>query len=182
VNRNHHSRGSGKSEPSATPPEQVALKELARRPLTRAELISRLRTAGHDGTVLDEALERLEAMGYVDDLALSLDYIVARADRLGHSRHKLLLDLERRGVDRGVARNAWNRALDQGDVRPMEILRRRVSKELARSGGALDRKAYRRVYNALLRAGFDAASVVEELSQHRSDDPPPRDELDDDFR
>jgi regulatory protein len=182
VERNRHSRGSGRTQARTAEPEQVALRELARRPLTRAELVSRLRARGYDETALDEVLERLEKMGYVDDLALSLDYIVTRANRLGHSHHKLLLDLERRGVDRTVARNAWNRALEQGDVHPVKILRSRVSKELARSGGALDRKAYRRVYNALLRAGFDAASVVDELSQHRSDDPPPRDELDDDFR
>ena len=181
MSRTRHPREPAKTGSATTRPEEAALRELARRPLTRAEVGSRLRAAGHDGAVLDDALDRLEAIGYVDDLVLALDYIVTRANRLGHSRRKLLRDLERRGVDREVARSAWNRALDQGDVRPEALLRRRVAKELERSGGTLDPKAYRRVYNALLRAGFDAASIVGELSPHRSDHPASRDEHDDDF-
>ena len=39
----------------------------------------------------------------------------------------------------------------------------------------------RRVYNALLRAGFDASNVVQELAPHRKTAEFRADELDDDF-
>ena len=147
-------------------PEAEALHLLARRPLTVAELRERLQRRGHAGAAISQTIDRLGEAGYVDDLRLATDFIVTRAARLGHGRERLLRDLRRRGVDAAVAAEAWSRAVQDGDVQPEDQLRERVRREVERLGslgGQLDPKAYRRVYNAQLRAGFDAERLGAEL-------------------
>jgi regulatory protein len=147
--------------------ESEALRLLARRPLSVAELRRRLASRGHDPRAVEWAVERLARAGYLDDLALAVEFILVRAARRGYGRERLLAELARRGVDPRTAAEAWTRALGEEPELDRASLRRRVCAELARAGGRLDARAYRRVYNALLRAGFDGASVESELAPYR---------------
>jgi SOS response regulatory protein OraA/RecX len=79
---------------------------------------------------------------------------------------RLLRELERRGVDREVAERAYLRAVDDGDLDPDSLLREAVKARLKRERD-LDAGALRRVYNALLRAGFPAAGLYAELKRQR---------------
>jgi len=142
---------------------------LARRPLTGQELRSRLERRGHTLDAIEAALDRLVGDGHVDDGALALEFILLRSARLGHGRRRLLSDLERRGVDRAEAARAWQRAVEMEGLDPEEPLHKRVRVELERCGGRLDLRAYRRVYNSLLRAGFDAEAATRTLSPHRGE-------------
>ncbi len=146
----------------------AALKFLARRPLTRQELESRLSDRGYPRDEIREVIDRLGASGYLDDRSLALDYLVTRAQRLGHGRTRLLEGLQRRGVSRRDAEEAWNRAVSDGDIDPDLLLRRRALKEINRQGGAIDARGYQRVYNALLRAGFDPDAVEARLERYRA--------------
>jgi SOS response regulatory protein OraA/RecX len=65
-------------------------------------------------------------MGYLDDRRLALEFIVTRAERLGHGPTKLVEDLCRRGVGREVAEAALRLAVERGDVSTTEVLRRRM--------------------------------------------------------
>ncbi|HKQ59697.1 MAG TPA: hypothetical protein VJS92_00350, partial [Candidatus Polarisedimenticolaceae bacterium] len=58
------------------------------------------------------------------------------------------------------------RAVAQGELAEDQPLRQAVGRRLA--AGGLDRRAYRRVYNALLRAGFEAERIRAELEPHRT--------------
>lgn len=147
----------------------LALRWLARRPLTEFEIRERLRKKG----VADEEAERtvggLLEERLIDDRALAGDYIVLRAHRLRLGRDRLVRDLRKRGVDEGVAESVYREAVERGDLDPDELLRdalaHRIGRERERSTAAR-----RRVYNALLRAGFSAAELYAELGRQWSND------------
>jgi regulatory protein len=141
-----------------------ALRWLARRPLTEAEIRRRLAGRGIAPAEVERTLGELIAAGLIDDEALAADYIVLRSRRLRLGKERLLRDLRRRGVDADVAQRAYRAAVDDGDVEPDALLREAVARRLARESRPTD-AARRRVYNALLRAGFSAAELNAELGR-----------------
>jgi len=178
-----NSRETSTDAPAAA--ERDGARLLARRPLSEAELRERLEKRGHAAEAVDRACDRLGRAGYLDDGRLAMDYIVTRSHRLGHGPERLLRELRDRGVDADVARRALDRVVQEGDLDPLEILRRRIGRLVPAGGGQLDGRHWRRVYNALIRAGFDTESVRRELEPYR-DQPDPHeqfssDETNDDF-
>lgn len=145
----------------------AALRLLVRRPRTREELRRHLVAEEHPGAEVDEAMARLESDGYINDFDLSRAFIVARAERLRHSRTRLLRELGARGVAEAVAEAAWTDALDAGEVDPRQALQRQISIYLAGAGGRFDERKFHRVYSALLRAGHDRRLVESELEASR---------------
>jgi len=147
-----------------------AARLLARRPLTGGELREGLVAAGHTPDAVEAICARLEEAGQIDDEKLARHFILTRAARLGHGPGRLIGDLVRRGVRRDVAEHAWVVAVDEGEVSLEDILAQQVRRRIARRGRPLDRRAYARVYNALLRAGFPADAVERALSHDRPAD------------
>jgi SOS response regulatory protein OraA/RecX len=162
----------------------AAMRLLGRRPLSEAELRERLRARGHAAAAVEEACARLREAGYLDDLRLALDFIVTRAERLGHGPAKLVVDLCGRGVGHDVAEDALQIAIRQGDLVPREVLRRRMRRHLGGAPVPPGPRDYARVYNALRRAGFDDEAIRQELGDCResaSHAEPIADETSDDF-
>ena len=141
---------------------------LARRPRTERELRDALSERGHGSEEIDEAVRELTEAGLLDDAGLALHYILMRTERRGHGRERLLRELQARGVDAETAAAAWRGAEERYGVDAGSLLARQVARRIAPFDGRLDMKGYRRVYNALLRAGFDAYSVRRELEPHRA--------------
>lgn len=139
---------------------------MARRPLSEAEVRRRLAGRGFGDEEIDRTLDELLEGRLIDDAALARDYVVLRAPRMRLGRERLLRELERRGVDSGTAERAYADAVESGDLDPDEVLRDAVRKRLR---GERDPSAagFRRVYNALLRAGFPAAELYAELKRQR---------------
>ena len=157
---------------------------LGRRPLTEAELRERLARAHHAAAAIDHTCERLREAGYLDDHALAVDFIVNRAERLGHGPEKLLAALCERGVPEEVVEAALQLAIERGDLSPREVLQRRMRRHLRGAAPPLTPREYARVYNALRRAGFDGAMIRQELDCLRepaSHAEPIADETTDDF-
>jgi regulatory protein len=154
------------------PARAAALQLLSRRPLTAEELLRRLEQRGFETAKSERIVRELEREGWIDDLGLARHYITVRSERLGHGRERLLRELVERGVDRETAERAWNELLEERQVEPGRILTSQAASRLEREGGRLDRRAYRRVYNSLLRAGFDPNDIRTELKPYRdfSDD------------
>lgn len=153
---------------STASPEEHALRALGRRPLTAAELRSRLESAGHGAAVIDETCATLAARGWLDDGELARHYIVTRAERLGHGPGRLIEGLVRRGVARAVAQAAWDVAVAGGEVSLDGMLNAQIARRLARRQRALDAREYARVYNSLLRAGFPGDAVERALAPRRA--------------
>ncbi len=140
-----------------------------RRPLTRAEVRRKLLAEGFEPGEAEAAVDRLAASGVVDDARLAAHDLLTRTARLGHGRERLIGELVRRGVDPSVADRAWDEIVGAGDLDPKDLLDREAARRVASEGGALDRKGYARVYNALLRAGFEPGEVEAALERYRAD-------------
>lgn len=153
---------------SSERPLGAAAKALGRRPLTVRELTDHLRRRGFDEAAVEEAVAALSADGHLDDAALAEHYLEARAGRLLHGPARMVRELVDRGVDEAVARRAWQALIDDGRVDPRDLLRRALERRLPAGAEPADRKAVRRVYNALLRAGFEASEVMTALFPHSS--------------
>ncbi len=146
-----------------------ALALVERKPLTRAEVRKKLVGEGFDPGEAEAAVERLAASGVLDDARLASHYLSTRTERLGHGRGRLIAELVRRGVEPEVAERAWEEIVGTGDLDPRALLDREASRRAAAEGGALDRRGYARVYNALLRAGFEPGDVEAALERYRAD-------------
>jgi len=95
--------------------------------------------------------------------------VVHRSQRdVAHAvAQRLVAELEGRGVARAVAEAAWCRAIELGEVDPAAAVRKALRRRLA-AGGAIDDRRYARVYNALLREGFERDEVESALAPHRA--------------
>ncbi len=153
-----------------------ALVLLARKPLTETEVRDRLGARGHANEPTQLAIERLCDAGYVDDQRLALHFISTRSCRLGHGPGRLIQQLTARGLAPEQASRAWRTAVEQGDVHPLELLRGEIRRRLVDEGRIVDRRHYGRVYNALLRAGYEADQIERELRAF-----PGADEVEDEF-
>ena len=142
----------------------MALRWLARRPLTEAELRGRFADKGFSDNEIERSVRQLIDEGLIDDTALASDYIVLRSRRMHVGRERLLRELKRRGVDGAVADHAWREVVDNGELDPEVLLRDAVTRRLRREGEPTA-AARRRVYNALLRAGFPAAELYAEVGR-----------------
>lgn len=146
----------------------AAVRLLARRPLSEHQLCRLLETQGHAAAAVESACCRLRQAGYLDDRRFAMDFIVTRAERLGHGPEKLVADLLRHGVGADVADSAMHLAIERGDVSPRELLRARIRRRLAGGSQQLQPRAYARMYNALRRAGFEEESIGRELEPYRA--------------
>ena len=135
---------------------------LAQKPLTETELRQRLQARGHDAATVDRTCRRLSEEGYLDDRKLASDFILARTERRGHGPRRLVEELCRRGVSREVAEATFQGVVEQGDVAVDELLLRQIRRRIG-TADSIDSRAYRRVYNALRRAGFEDDAIRRQL-------------------
>lgn len=144
-----------------------ALRHLATRPRSVAEVDAKLLAEGYPRDEVDAVVSALKEARLLDDAILAEEFLAARAPRLGRGRSRLLVELERRGIEREVAAAAWDRVVEDGRLDPGEGLAKAARRLLGSAKGRLDRREYARVYNALLRAGFDETEVASVLEAHR---------------
>ncbi len=149
------------------PAVEEALGLISRKPRTVAELREALSERKHEADAVDEAVAYLVDRGWLDDLKLATDFIVLRARRLGHGPRRLIGDLRRRGVAPQVAQTAWDEAVSSGEIELRALLQRAIRRRLPSEAASTEPRRYARVYNALLRSGFDAADVDIEMEPYR---------------
>ncbi|NOT35229.1 MAG: regulatory protein RecX [Candidatus Eisenbacteria bacterium] len=146
---------------------EAALKMLERRRRTRSDLARRLRDKGFDATEIDAVLDRLIAVGLVNDLEYARVYLESRWGRRASGWRRLEQDLRGRGIT--AADIAAARAGFDSSERPAsEVeLARRVITQSARRMAALDASTRRRrLYALLVRRGFDSDAIREALASH----------------
>jgi regulatory protein len=134
--------------------EQRALRLLATRGRSRAELRGRIAGWGVDAASAEEVLERLVACGAVDDAALA-ESVVASRRRTGHGRLRIRADLERLDIDQEASGAVLTEeGGDQG-----ELARARLELDRRYGGRPTDRRDLARAAGHLARRGFDAETV-----------------------
>jgi SOS response regulatory protein OraA/RecX len=88
-------------------------------------------------------------------------------ERKGHGPARLSRDLESRGVDAGLIASVLQEGIANGDLNPDQVLERVIQKKAPGSG--LTPREHRRLYNALLRAGFESMAIRRHLDRYDQD-------------
>ncbi len=144
---------------------RAAVRLLATRSRSRADLRRRLVQKQHPPTAADGALARLEARGLLEDRRFAREYAASHAPR-GRGPARLLRDLLAQGVERGTAEDAVRAALDDEGIDPASAARA-VAEKRARQLADLPLGVRRRRLLAYLaRRGFQGSEVrglVEEV-------------------
>ncbi|NCE65434.1 regulatory protein RecX [Pseudoflavonifractor sp. 524-17] len=157
---------------------EKALRALSARPLSRKELLQKLtrppRKKGEDGAEeagptpaeAEAVADWLERLGYLNDETYAA--AVARhyaAKGYGHRR------IQDELFRRGVPREYWETALAQdeaGDGEEAERINALIEKKM-RGADPDDRKALKRVSDALARRGYRWEDIKEGLDRYRAD-------------
>ncbi len=140
----------------------LCLRLLTARARTRAELSGQLAKRGYPGDVSDRVLDRLSAVGLVDDTDFAQQWVSSRRATAGKSRRALAAELHTRGVDDEVITAALA-GIDAGAERDRaeQLVRSRLRREtLARTD---DARVVRRLVAMLVRRGYShnlASDVV----------------------
>jgi regulatory protein len=144
---------------------RAALRALARRAHARFDLRRRLLEKQHPPAAIDAALERLTAVGLLDDARFAVDYAAAKARR-GRGPARLVHDLQSQGIDRRVAEDAVRTSLAAEGVDPAQAVRALAEKRARQLAGLPAAVRKRRLVAFLVRRGFqgpDIRSVVDGL-------------------
>lgn len=141
-------------DPAACREDALKLLERVRR--TRADLMRRLRDRGHAAHVVDEVLERLAAVGLVDDVEFARAWLAGRLHRRMSGWRRLEGELRGKGLaadDIAAARAALEER--EGGVSDDLAAARKALEQAARRYANLDERTRRqRLYGLLARRGF----------------------------
>ena len=149
---------------------EYAIRALRRRSTTAAELRSRLQRRAAREEDVEEVVGRLADVGYLDDANLAESYSRFRREYEVLGPKRVLRELERRGVDAGVAEGAVEKAYQ--DVDEHQLIRAHLRRKLGRDyeqRRITDPKHIARLYRGLIRAGFASDTIVEALREIASD-------------
>ncbi|MEP7081528.1 MAG: regulatory protein RecX [Chloroflexota bacterium] len=159
---------------------EVALRFLGSRPRTRSELDRRLRRAGAEGAVVEATLERLVAMGHLDDVAFARWWTEQRDRHAPRGRRMLEAELRQRGVPREVIQahreaGVGERAPEDEGLPENDEERARVALERHLRGRPMptDRPALQRLGMYLVSRGFDsetARATIRSVATGESDE------------
>jgi regulatory protein len=167
--------------PDADAAMEIAAHFLATRPRTRHELERRLLRSGVSGEIIAGTLERLEALGLVDDVAFARWWAEQRDRHAPRGRRMVEAELRQRGVPREVMESLRGEEL-AGPALDAEAL---PGSEQERAAVALarhlrnrpfpdDPKAVQRLGAFLVRRGFDPETVRAALRAAGRDAPDDR--------
>ena len=138
----------------------AALRLLAQRRLTEAQLWTRLERRGYAHDEIDAAVASCKRDGFVDDTLFARLYVDGRGKAVGNAR--LVAELVRRGIDRHAARES------------VEASEREESERLAAAAEKLFRTraslSYPSAARALERLGFPSPSIYRHLRERAACD------------
>lgn len=154
--------GPGRRRPQLSPRERMetsALRILALRAHTRAELRRKLLSRDFDADEVETLLDRLIRLGYLDDAAAARSWIRRRSEDRPMGRRMLERELRQRGVTESVRRAALDEAYGERDelTRALEA----GGKRLRSLRPGEDPRARERLLRFLKGRGFPASVCLE---------------------
>ena len=136
-----------------------ALNMLALRARSANELRRSLIRKGEPTDQVEVAVERLLRAGFLDDASFARQFARSRVLGAGFSRHRLHVELARRGVEREVASAAIDEIFADERVDEAGTLERVAKKKLETLARLDQRTQRRRLYAYLARRGYDSDDV-----------------------
>ena len=137
----------------------LCLRLLTVRARTRAELAGQMAKRGYPDDAAQAVLERLEAVGLIDDEDFAEQWVRSRQVNAGKGKRALAAELRTKGVDDEVIATALE-GIDAGveRVRAEQLVERRLRREVL--GGDDDPKVMRRLVGMLARRGYSQSMAV----------------------
>ena len=148
-----------KVKPAATPAGdayEAAVRYLAGRPHTVAEIHRHLRTKKFDAETIDHAIDRLRAQRYVDDEAFARWWVEQRERFKPRGHRTLRTELAQKGVARDVVDLVLGERAPDADV---EQAQRALSRPLTRWTNMPDAEKRRKIHAFLAGRGFDYDTI-----------------------
>ncbi|ORW40719.1 recombinase RecX [Mycobacterium paraense] len=146
----------------------LCLRLLTARSRTRAELLGQLAKRGYPDDVSGRVLDRLAAVGLVDDVEFAEQWVASRRAKAGKSRRALAAELHTKGVDKDVI-TAVLGGIDAAAERDRaeELVRAKLRRETLSD----EAKVSRRLVAMLARRGYSqnlaCEVVLSELAAER---------------
>lgn len=140
----------------------TSLRLLAASPKCCAELRKKLEDKGYPGPLIDQVLAELKSQGILDDTVYARDLVARLTQLKAEGKFKVAFELKRRGISSNIRQELLDtmtleteltRALEQARIKWLGW------QKLDRS------KRKKRVYDFLIRKGYDFQIVHEVLTQ-----------------
>jgi regulatory protein len=147
----------------------LCLRLLTARSRTRAELAGQLAKRGYPADIIDRVLDRLAAVGLVDDPGFAENWVHSRRANAGKGKRALVAELHTKGVDNDVI-TAVLGGIDTAAERDRaeELVRAKLRRETLAGD---DTRVVRRLVGMLARRGYGqnlaAEVVLAELAAER---------------
>ncbi|MEO8879475.1 MAG: regulatory protein RecX [Gemmatimonadaceae bacterium] len=136
-----------------------ALAMLAARPRAARDLERMLVRKGEPAEHVATAIERLIALGALDDAQFARSFIRAKIAGAGLSRRRLQSELWRRGVARDVIDAALTEVLEEDEVDEDAQIAQVAAKKMRTLRTADSATTRRRLYAFLARRGYDGSAI-----------------------
>jgi regulatory protein len=140
---------------------QRAVKLLAAKPRSVAELRERLLERSSSKAVVETVITRLREYGYLDDERYALGYASARVRQQPVGRRRLQQSLQMKKVDRAVVDEALNQVF--AETSEEELIDRAIEKRIRLRGRPKTRVEAKSLFDHLLRQGFPFELVSEKV-------------------
>jgi regulatory protein len=160
------------AEPDAGPEaaREAALRLLERQRRTRSDLARRLRDKGFSAETLGPVLDRLAAVGLVDDVEYARAFLSERWGRRAAGWRRIEAELRRRGIapaDIAAARERFES--EQGGADEVAAARRAIAQTARRYAKLEPRVRRQRLWALLARRGFDGDVIEQALRTNDSE-------------
>ena len=148
---------------------QRAAKLLAAKQRSVEELREKLSTTrGATKAMVDEAIERLREYGYLDDAKFAQTYASLRLRERPIGRRRLQRDLWLKKVDKQIVESALDEVFES--TPEDDLIDRAIAKRIRLRGKPKTREEPKKLFDHLLRQGFEFELVSEKVRAIAKDD------------
>ncbi|MGA2610113.1 MAG: regulatory protein RecX [Terriglobia bacterium] len=139
-------------------PLTAALRMLARRPYSVAEMRRALAKKYPDSSQVPKAIARLRELHYLDDKKFAEHYASSLARNRAYGRYRIRRELKAKLVDYRQIEPALQQAF--GETSERELLERTLEKKLRTLRLPLTRPRFHSLCQSLLRRGFNSGDII----------------------
>jgi regulatory protein len=142
-------------------PHSDALKLLARREFSSAQLRKRLLERGHPPLEVDATIDKLTESGTLDDSRVARAYARTAAAVKGRGRLRIARELQAMGISRETTAAALADVFAELDE--AALIERAIGRKLRGARTISTKQEFARVYNFLTRQGFTPGGISDAL-------------------